>query len=191
LIKKTWQYIFCLSILIYCLLVTPSPAISAEIIGPETKVTNNELYVTTSLVLDENQIQDLKNGMAKDITFHIDLFRIWKMWPAEFVLGKTLLKTLKCDPVKKEYIATSFDGMILIEKRFHEFDAMLKWSLNITELKLTNVKELEPDNYFVRITVESRLRRLPSVISYLFFFVPEKEFNIIKDSPRFQVRLSK
>lgn len=191
LTNKRWQFIFCFLLLIYCLLISSSTSSGAEIIGPETKIANNEIYVTTGLMLDEKQIQDLKNGITKEITFYIDLFRVWDMWPDEFVLGKTLVKTLKCDPVKKEYVATSFDGMTIIEKRFNEFDTLLKWSLNINGLKLTNIKELEPDDYFVRITVESRLRRLPPVVSYLFFFVPEKEYRVVKDSSRFQVRSTK
>lgn len=191
LTNKRWQFIFCFLLLIYCLLISSSTSSGAEIIGPETKIANNEIYVTTGLMLDEKQMQDLKNGITKEITFYIDLFRVWDMWPDEFVLGKTLVKTLKCDPVKKEYVATSFDGMTIIEKRFNEFDTLLKWSLNINGLKLTNIKELEPDDYFVRITVESRLRRLPPVVSYLFFFVPEKEYRVVKDSSRFQVRSTK
>lgn len=191
LTNKRWQFIFCFPLLIYCLLISSSASSGAEIIGPETKIANNEIYVTTGLMLDEKQMQDLKNGITKEITFYIDLFRVWDMWPDEFVLGKTFVKTLKCDPVKKEYVATSFDGMTIIEKRFNEFDTLLKWSLNINGLKLTNIKELEPDDYFVRITVESRLRRLPPVVSYLFFFVPEKEYRVVKDSSRFQVRSTK
>lgn len=191
LTNKRWQFIFCFLLLIYCLLISSSTSSGAEIIGPETKIANNEIYVTTGLMLDEKQMRDLENGIAKEITFYIDLFRVWDMWPDEFVLGKTLVKTLKCDPVKKEYVATSFDGMTIIEKRFNEFDTLLKWSLSINGLKLTNIKELEPDDYFVRITVESRLRRLPPVVSYLFFFVPEKEYRVVKDSSRFQVRSTK
>lgn len=187
LIDRRWQVAFCFLLLFCCLLFFPSITRSAEIIGPETKIINNEIYVTTGLILAEKQLQDLKNGIAKEITFYIDLFRVWNIWPDEFVLGETIVKTLKADPVKKEYVAASSDGMTIVERRFNEIDSLLRWSLNIRDLKLTNTRELEPDDYFVRITVESRLRRLPPVISYLFFFVPEKEFTKVKDSSRFSV----
>ncbi len=186
LITERLKLIFYCSLLL--ILFSPSLSSGAEIIWPEIKILNNEISVTTGLILDEKQVQDLKNGIVKEITFYIDLFRVWPMWPDEFVLGQTLVKTLKCDPVKKEYVATSFDGTTLIEKRFNEFDSLIRWALTINDLKLTNIKELEPDSYFVRITVESRLRRLPPVISYLFFFVPEKEYKLVKDSSNFQVR---
>ncbi|MBU4320665.1 MAG: DUF4390 domain-containing protein [Thermodesulfovibrionales bacterium] len=187
LIDRRWKVAFCFLLLFCCLLFFPSITRSAEIIGPETKIINNEIYVTTGLILDEKQLQDLKNGIAKEITFYIDLFRVWNMWPDEFVLGKTIVKTLRVDPVKKEYVAASSDGMTIVERRFNELDSLLNWSLSIRDLKLTNIRELEPDDYFVRITVESRLRKLPPVISYLFFFVPEKEFTKVKDSSKFRV----
>lgn len=187
LIDRRWQVAFCFLLLFCCLLFFPSITRSAEIIGPETKIINNEIYVTTGLILDEKQLQYLKNGIAKEITFYIDLFRVWNMWPDEFVLGKTIVKTLRVDPVKKEYVAASSDGMTIVERRFNELDSLLNWSLSIRDIKLTNTRELEPDGYFVRITVESRLRKLPPVISYLFFFVPEKEFTKVKDSPKFSV----
>ncbi|MBT9537320.1 MAG: DUF4390 domain-containing protein [Nitrospirae bacterium] len=187
LIDRRWQVAFCFLLLFCCLLFFPSITRCAEIIGPETKIVNNEIHVTTGLMLDEKQLHDVKNGIAKEITFYIDLFRVWNMWPDEFVLGKTIVKTLRVDPVKKEYVAASSDGMTVIEKRFNELDSLLKWSLSIRDLKLTNTRELEPDGYFVRITVESRLRKLPPLISYLFFFVPEKEFTKVKDSPKFSV----
>ncbi|MBI1811642.1 MAG: DUF4390 domain-containing protein [Nitrospirae bacterium] len=187
LIDRRWQVAFCFLFFLGCLLFSPSIARCAEIIGPETKIVNNEIYVTTGLILDEKQLKDLKNGIAKEITFYIDLFRAWNMWPDEFVLGKHIVKTLRVDPIKKEYVATSSDGMTVIEKRFNELDSLLRWSLNSGDMKLTNTRELEPADYFVRITVESRLRKLPPVISYLFFFVPEKEFTKVKDSSKFSV----
>jgi len=93
------------------------------------------------------------------------------------------VKTLRSDPIKKEHVATSLDGSTLIEKRFKSFDSMINWALNITDLKLTNVRELQQSDYFVRVTVESRLRKLPPVIGYLLFFVPEYDFKAQKDSP--------
>lgn len=184
---KVYKLAFSLVFLLHILFLLISTSESAEIAGPEVRINNNEISVTTELSLNEKQVQELKNGITKEITFYIDLFRIWKMWPDEFVLGKSFIKTLKADPVKKEYVATSFDGSTIIEKRFNELDSLLKWALSIPELKLTNIRGLEPADYFVRITVESRIRKLPPVISYLFFFVPEKEFKKTKDSPAFRI----
>ncbi len=167
---------------LFLVLVFPLNAFGAEIVGPEVRVTDNEIWISTSLALDEKSLSELKNGISKEITFYIDLFRFWNVWPNEFIAGKKIVKTLRCDPIKKEYIATSFDGSTLIEKRFRSFDSMLNWALNIRDLKLIHEKELQQSQYFVRVTAESRLRKIPPVIGYLLFFVEEKEFKISRDS---------
>ena len=129
----------------------------AEITGPEVTLKNNEIFVTTSLVLDEKYLQEIRNGIEKELVFFVDLFRVWKTWPDEFILGKSITRTLKCDPVKSEFIATSFDGSTIIEKRFKSFESMTKWALSIEDLKLTSIRELEPGTHFVKVTVASKI----------------------------------
>jgi hypothetical protein len=174
------------------LLLSNSFSSASEIIGPEVKLQDSEIHVTTSLSLDEKHIQELRNGIKKEFRFYIDIFRTWKMWPDEFVVGKILVRTLKCDPVKMEYIATSGDGSTLIEKRFKSFESMVRWAVSINNLKLANTRELEPGVYFVRVTVESKIRNLPLIIRD-FFIIPisENEFKIKNDSPLFNVGTAK
>jgi hypothetical protein len=175
---------FTLFLVFFSLLLSSLTASGSEIAvsGPEARVANGEIVITTGVVLDSRSLDDLKNGISKEITFYVDLFRVWKVWPDEFIAGKKLVKTLWCDPIKKEYIATSFDGATHIEKRFKTFDSMLNWTLNLKDLKLINVRDLQPSDYFVKVTVVSRLRKLPPVIGYLLFFVPEQDFKVLKDS---------
>ena len=159
-----------------------SLAAAEQITGPEVKLYGGEIYVTASLSLDEKHLQELSNGVTKELKFYIDLFRVWKVWPDEFVLGKFFIRTLKADPVKMEYTATSSDGSTLIHKRFKTFGSMVKWALSVNDLKLADTRELEPGVYFVRVTVESKIRKLPPVIGYFMIFLPENEFKIDKDS---------
>ena len=166
-------------------LLPPLTIYGADIIGAEVQVVNDEVLLTTGLRLDERGLADLKNGISKEITFHVGVYRVWKNWPDEFVWGKKIVRTLMGDPVKQEFIATSSDGTTLVKKRFKDFDSMLTWALGIRELKLIHLQELQPARYFVRVTAESRLRKLPPVIGYLFFFVPEKEFGVTRDSAVF------
>jgi hypothetical protein len=184
-------FTFHLLLIICYLLLSISLSSGAEITGPEVKLQDNEIYVTTALSLDENHIQELRNGIAKEFRFYIDIFRLWKMWPDEFVLGKLFVRTLKCDPVKTEYIATSSDGSTLIEKRFKSFESMVRWAVSINNLKLVNTRELEPGVYFVRVTVESKIRKLPPVIGYFMIFLSENEFKIKKDSSPFNIGTAK
>ena len=181
------KYILCIFIcsisLLSLLFLTYSPAQAAEVIGPEVKVQDGEIYVSTSLSLDENYLEELRNGVTKEFRFYIDLFRVWNMWPDEFILSRSFIRTLTSDPVKMEYTATSGNGNMVTKKRFKSFDSMLQWSLGISNLKLANVRDLEPGVYFVRATIESRIRKLPPVIGYFIIFLPENEFRIKKDSP--------
>ena len=171
---------------------------SPDIIGPSVAIKEGGIFVSSGLRLDEQGIRDLKNGISKEIILYIDLFRVWPNWPDEFVLGNTITRTLRCDPVKKEYIASSLWGTTLTEKRFRSCETLTLWALSVPEFKLSGTAEIErarpetagghasPDEYFVRVTAEGRLRRLPPVIGYLFFFVREKEFSVRRDSERFR-----
>lgn len=172
-------------LLLMSALVYPSASESQTVAGPEVKLVNNDLFVSFSLSLQDKSIEAIRGGVEKEFKFYVDLFRIWKIWPDEFVLGKSFVKTVKVDPIKKEYVATSSDGSLFIEKRFKSLESMMEWVVVFRDLKLVNIKELEQAQYFVRITAESKIRKLPPVIGYLFIFVSENEFRIIKDSTVF------
>jgi hypothetical protein len=163
------------------------PSEAQEIVGPQVKLVDNDIYVTFSLKLSDERVQEIRDGMDKDLKFYVDLFRVWNIWPDEFILGKVFVKTVKSDPIKKEYVATSFDGSTFIQKRFRTFESMLAWTFDFRDLRLTNTRELETGRYFVRITIESKIRQLPPVIGQFMFFVSENEFKIKKDSPPFAV----
>ncbi len=186
---KTFLRLLTFNCLLFSLLLcSSSPSVGAEITGPVVNLRENEIHVTTALSLDETILQELRNGITKEFRFYVDLYRVWKMWPDEFVLGKFFIRTLKCDPVKLEYIAKSNDGTTLVQKRFKSFESMLQWALDINDLKLANMRELEPGVYYVRVTIESRIRKLPPVIGYFMIFLPETEFKISKRSSPIYVR---
>jgi hypothetical protein len=172
--------------LLFCCCFAVS-SLATEISLVAVKINNNDIYVTTSVKPGAKLIEDISNGLSKEFTFYIDLFRVWDIWPDEFVTGRKIVKILKSNPIKREYVATSVDGNVQIEKRFKDLESMLEWTMNITDIKITNIKELEPGDYFVKITIDSRIRKLPPVIGYLLFFVPEKEFSISKDSQIFKI----
>jgi len=161
--------------------------IASEITPIEIKQINGELFVTVALQADQKLIDDLGNGLSKELVFYIDLFRHWKVWPDEFVLGKKIVRSLHSDPIKREYIGSSTEGNIRTIRRFKDVDSMIAWGVSIRDLKLTNVKALEPDEYYIKVTSESNLKKLPPVIGYLLFFTPSKEFSVSKESPLFRI----
>jgi hypothetical protein len=158
---------------------------NAQVLGPNVKVREGSIVVSARLSLSKEQVNDIEKGVPKELNIYIDLFRVWDTWPDEFVLGTTVTRTLRCDPVKKEFIATSVSVTENVERRFRSCESMTKWALAIPKAWLTNTSELAPGEYFVRVTVESRLRRLPPFINLLFFFVREVEFSVQEDSPNF------
>jgi len=175
--------------ILFLLIMFFSPLLSEGqvITGPEVKLANNDIYVSFSLNLEDKNLQEIQNGIDKELRLYIDLFRIWKVWPDEFVLGKTYIRTLKADPVKKEYVATSSEGSTLVERRFKSFESMISWALSVRDMKLTNTREIDPGEYFIRVTAESKIRKLPPVIGYLFIFLSENEFKIVKNSGVFVI----
>ncbi len=72
----TFSY-FHLLLTLFSILGTCSFSDAAEIIGPEVSFKANEIFVKTSLSLDEKYIEELKNGVEKQYKFYIDIFRVW------------------------------------------------------------------------------------------------------------------
>jgi hypothetical protein len=64
---------------------------------------------------------------------------------------------------------------------------MLLWALTISDEKLPIAKVLEPGAYYVKVTVEAHARKLPPIIGYLLFFIPEHEFRVSRDSSIMQM----
>lgn len=169
------------------IILSDTPSLAADVYAVDAKIVNNELIVTSGLQPDQKMVDDLANGLSKEIVFYIDLFRKWKIWPDEFILGAKIVRHLQSDPIKREYIGSSTEGNLRTIKRFKDLDSMMAWALSISDLKLTNVKALETDDYYVKVTAESNIKKLPPVIGYLLFFTPSKEFSVSRDSSVFRI----
>ena len=64
---------------------------------------------------------------------------------------------------------------------------MRNWIFTENGIVLANIRELEADNYYLRIIVESKsLKQLP-VIGLLMHFVPEVDMTIVKESSDFYI----
>ncbi|NTU42804.1 MAG: DUF4390 domain-containing protein [Nitrospirales bacterium] len=167
--------------------LVPVLAGATEISAVQVRINNNEISVSASLRPDVRMTEDIATGLSKEIVFYIDLFRVWSIWPDEFVTGRKISRLLLNDPIKREYTGESTEGKSRTVKKFRDADSMIAWAMNITDLKIANSHELEAGTYFVKVTADSLLRKLPPVIGYFLFFVPEKEFSLSKDSPRFTI----
>ncbi len=183
------QVYYYLSAPLLIALIFPRIIYAQEINNLDVKIKSEELVVSTSISLNEGFINEIKNGIQKELVFYIDLFRIWKYWPDEYVFGNSIVRKIEGDVIKGEYIMSSFDRnrKVITEKKFKSLESMLKAMAEIGPFPLINIKGMESGDYYVRVTVESRLRKLPPVVGYILFFIPEKEFSITKDSPIFRL----
>jgi hypothetical protein len=169
------------------IMVLPMPGHSSEITAVNVKNINDDLLVSTVLRLDQKIIDELASGLSKELEFRITLYRHQKILPNESFSGKTIVISLQSDPIKREYIGTSREGRAKTVKRFKDISSMLAWATDINELKLEAIKGLEGDNFFVRVTAESRAHSLPSVVGYILFFLPTKEFSVSRNSAFFRL----
>lgn len=156
-----------------------------EIQGAALKYNLDQVHVTFSLDLGDERREEIRQGIPKVIIIYIELYRSWDMWPDEFIAGKKITTHLVSDPVKKEHIGRSFDGNAILEERFKSPESMMRWALSFKNLSTVRLNLLESGEYFMRITAESRLKKVPSVISDIFFFLPTREFKISKELGRF------
>ncbi len=151
-------------------------------------VLNNRLYVETSLKPDERFIEDLGQGITKELIFYVDLFRVWKIWPNEFVRGIKIKRTIKSNPIKREYVATSEQEGVITERRFRDIDTMFQWVLGLNNVAIPGtLSDYEEGTYFIRVSVESIKQKLPPAIGALLFFLPNKEFAVSRDSEIFNI----
>ncbi|MDX9714001.1 MAG: DUF4390 domain-containing protein [Dissulfurispiraceae bacterium] len=152
----------------------------------QTTLQNHELIINAELKPGQQMLAELRDGVKKELIFYIDLFRVWKIWPDEFVAGRKYSRTISADPIKKEFICETVENNIKYRKRFKDFESMTTWAFSLNGLKLMNTKEIEPAQYFVKVTVESKIRKLPSLLKAIIL-IPENEFSITMNSGSFSL----
>lgn len=173
-------------ILVLSVMSIPAPGCASDITTLSFRQINKDIVVNASLQLDEKMIEDLNSGLSKEIVFNIELFRYRKIWPNEFIAGKTLVRLLQSNPIKREYVGTSMDGKTKTVKRFKDINSMIAWGVSIEELRLANIIMEEDGDYFVRVSAEARMLTMPAVVGYILFFLPTKEFGVSKESSLFR-----
>jgi hypothetical protein len=153
------------------LLAGPSYAVD-ELYGPHVKVRSNTILVSTGINLDKESIELIQKGVPQEATFYIDLFRQWDRWPDEFVVGMKIVQGFSCDPVKKEYVATSKRGKTINRRRFNTCEQLINWSMSLPDEKIVTTAEMEKGAYYIKVGVKRKSKRLPLFFDLLFFFLP-------------------
>jgi hypothetical protein len=174
------------------LLLFPAPsfvsASSLKIIGPYAIIDNNDIIVNTGIVNVKELEKSINSGIEKEVTFTIELFRVWRFWPDEFVSVKKIKKIIKYDNLREQYLGSSSDNTTETEERFKDFSSMQKWLSSVSHITLGNTRGLEGGEYYVRVVVESKTREYPKLIGFFMHLIPETEMSLAKESIPFLVR---
>jgi hypothetical protein len=183
LVRKAAVVLFIIS----ALLSVPAPGSSSDITTISFRQVNRDVIVNASLQFDQKIIDDLNAGLPKEITFTVELLKTRKLWPNEVTKGKVIIKALHSNPIKREYIGSSSEGKEKMVRRFRDVSSMIAWGGTIQELRLADIDVEEDSEYYIRISAESRMLALPSVVDYLLFFIPTKEFSVSKETYLFRL----
>ncbi len=171
---------------IILLFVTCLPVYAQSSILLSQRTENGEIFVSARLHgLPDTFIQEVQNGIKKEIEYNVELMRTWKSWLDEYVEGKTVIRTIKYDVIKKQYHLTSLEGRYIYEKTVKNLEDALDWLTKLTDIRLVRIDGLQQGRYYVRVRMESRRIKLPPLFKVLLFFVPEVEFSSSKSSPVF------
>jgi hypothetical protein len=183
----TKNSIFILSCICIVLFFSPATAFSAEISGPTVRIENNEIFVDTGLSYLGDLESTILSGLEKEFIFTIELFRVWNLWPDEFVVSKKVQRAVKYDRLREQFFTSTNDGITKAYEKFKDFLVMKNWVFRVRNINIANVRELRPGRYYLRVVVESKSRELPPTIGLLMFFIPEVEMSLAKESQSFRI----
>ena len=165
----------------------PANAAAPEIIGPNMRIVDNNIIVSISIDNFKDLEKTIKAGIEKEIVFTAELLRSWDLWPDEFIVSKKFEKVIKYDNLRDQYLASSYDGITRVQKKFKNYDEMRAWISGLNTFNLANTKGLEPSNYYIRIVVESKsLDQIP-LLGVLTNFIPAVEMSLAKESAPFSI----
>lgn len=185
------QLIILIAVISFFFTAPYAAAVTPRIMGPEMEIINNniivDLYIDNITELESH----IKSGIEKEIIFTVELLRVWRFWPDEFIVSKKISKVIRYDNLREQYRASYYDGVIRSENHFKDYNSMKDWIFTADSINLANVKELEPGNYYIRIVVESKsLEQLP-LLGLLMHFIPEVEMSLAKESVPFLIEANK
>lgn len=179
----------CLKLMIVFTVIFGALAYSYAIedINIDIQKQTKSLWIKASIIPSEDFIEDFKNGLSKDLFISIGLFRKWSIIPDEFIAGIQIKRRLNPDPIKGEFIVESIEPPYLKEKHFKNWQEALQWALKIESLQISDLSNIESGKYYIKITVESNIKRLPSVLEHILFFIPRYDKKIEKKSEDFKL----
>lgn len=180
--------ILLISCIIFLMADTAGAATGPEMIGPEMQIVDSNIMVSMQVRNVAELESHIRSGVEKSVIFTIELLRVWKFWPDEFVVSKRIERAVRYDNLRDQYRVSSFDGITRSDRYFTDYEPAKDWIFTIRKVNLAHVKELDPGTYYIRIVLESKsLEQLP-LIGFLMHVIPEVEMSLARESEPFIIR---
>lgn len=148
--------------------------LSNELLG------NNEILVSANLIrwTKDEILEDLNNGIPKDLFYYILLKKRLPAWIDEEITGRTIRHTIKYDVLKKQYSVTTRTETGVSDKTFDSFDEMADLISKIERVKISIDRKLRPRHtYYTSVKGVMRASKTPFYLKYIFFFIPDLELD--------------
>lgn len=163
------------------LILFPKYAFSLEDINLSVRNKPSLLEVDVQIIPSTSFSNEYREGLNKNLLILVELYRRWSIIPDEFIWGVQIKREFFSNPIKEEFIVKSYEGQTVVEKRFKSSKEALDWGLKLDTISI-DTHSLERGRYYVRVTVESNIKRIPTILEHFLFFIPKHEKKISKES---------
>jgi hypothetical protein len=162
------------------------PEIPARAAGRErithlsVSLANGEITVSAQLErgFSHQVVRDIQNGIPKDFYYYFLLKRKQKGWFDDEILSKTLRYTVKYDNLKKQFLVTRRDGVVVEETLLENLDAVESLISKVNNVKISPLSLLKPSrSYYVSVKAQMKASKLPLYLDYFLFFIPFLELD--------------
>lgn len=152
-----------------------------EDIDLSIKNKSSKLEIEVHIVPSASFVNEYREGLSKNLFILVDLYRRWSIIPDEFIWGVQIKREFLSNPIKEEFIVKSYEDQNIIEKRFKSWQEAIEWGLKLSKISI-DTQNLERGKYYVKVTVESNIRKIPTILEHFLFFIPKHEKKISKES---------
>jgi len=163
-------------------LCLPTALFAAEAWMDNLRVERQDGILVVSATLrngfGKKTLEDLHNGLPKDLYYDIVLKRKQKNFLDEEILAKTLRYTVRFDTLKRQYAVMKDDGVRPQTTTWDDLESMQRAVTNIDRMPLARVDILLPGTrYYVDVQAQMQAARLPFYQEYFLFFIPFLEID--------------
>ena len=143
-------------------------------------LSNNNILVSANLIrwTHDKILEDLKNGVPKELFYYILLKKRVRAWIDEEIVAITIQHTIKYDVLKQQYLVTTQIEGDTTEKTFSSFDEMADLISKIERVKINTERKLrQRHTYYISVKGVMRPSKTPFYLKYIFFFIPDLELD--------------